>query len=163
MAPPYLNGSTATQNPSSARAAPESGRRHCSRRSCFVRNLQPGLAQPVEQVLGEFRVEPLAEVLPRHRAEVRHQRLEFAQRRARALLFAELPIDGSQVHVRVVVAGHVDLQGGRQCAGIVAPAVGVAKGEIVIPARMMGVELNRAIHDAQAVFPVAGVGNHLSE
>ena len=81
----------------------------------------------------------------------------------RALLFAELPIDSSQIHVRPMVGGHVDLQGACQCAAIVTPAVGIAKGDIVIPARMMRVELHRSFHYAQAVFPVTGISDHVSE
>src|SRR5687767_3399151 len=114
-------------------------------------------------MLSEFSVKPLAEFLPRRRAEVRHQREQFPQRRACALLFAELPVDSSQIHVRPMVGGHVDLQGACQCAAIVTPAIGIAKGDIVIPARMMWVELHRSFHYAQAVFPVTGISDHVSE
>ena len=72
-------------------------------------------------MLSEFGVKPLAEFLSRDRSEVRQQRLQFPQRRPRALLFAELPIGSSQLHVRPMVGGHVDLQGTCQCAAIVTP------------------------------------------
>src|SRR4030095_136799 len=114
-------------------------------------------------MLSEFRVKPLAKFLSRNRAEVRHQRVQFPQGRGRALLFAELPIDSSQVHVRPTVGGHVDLQSDCQCAVIVMLAVGVAEGYIVVPARMMWVELHRSFHYAQAVFPVTGISDHVSE
>src|SRR5438874_1633212 len=114
-------------------------------------------------MLSEFSVKPLAHFLAHHRAEVRQQRVHFPPGRACALLLAELPIDSSQVHVRPMVGGHVDLQGACQCAAIVTPAVGIAKGDVVIPARMMWVELHRSFHDAEAVFPVTGISDHVPE
>ena len=89
--------------------------------------------------------------------------MQLPQRRARALLFAQLPIGSSQIRVRPMVAGHVDLQDDCQCAAIVTPAIGIVKGEIVIPARMMWVELLRSFHEVQAVLPVTGTGDHRSE
>src|SRR5215471_21107229 len=62
-----------------------------------------------------------------------------------------------------MVGGHVDLQGACQCAAIVTPAVSIAKGDIVIPARMMWVELHRSFHHAHAVFPVTSISDHISE
>src|SRR5258705_11573240 len=114
-------------------------------------------------MLSEFSVKPLAKFLSRNRAEVRHQLVQFPQSRGRALLFAELPVDSSKVHVRPMVGGHVDLQGACQCAVIVMLAVGVAEGNIVIPARMMWVELHRSFHYLQAAFPVTGISDHVSE
>src|SRR5438105_2611690 len=62
-----------------------------------------------------------------------------------------------------MVGRHVDLQGTCECAAIVTSAVGIAKGDVVIPAGMMRVELHRSFHDAQAVFPVTGISDHVSE
>src|SRR5437764_11991690 len=42
-------------------------------------------------------------------------------------------------------------------------SIGIAKGDVMIPTRMMWVELHRSFENAQAVFPVAGVSNHVSE
>src|SRR5215472_13921103 len=102
-------------------------------------NFQTGFAQPLKQMLNEFSVIPLTVFLSRYRAEVRHDRMQFPQRRTCTLLFAKLAIDSSQRGVRPIVARHVDLQSACQCVAIVTPAVGIVNGEIMIPARMMWV------------------------
>src|SRR6185436_8412010 len=62
-----------------------------------------------------------------------------------------------------MVGGHVDLQGACQCAAIVTLAVGIAKGNVMIPTGMMGVELHRTLKYAKAFFPLADISDHVPE
>src|SRR5262245_47972126 len=97
-------------------------------------------------MLGVFGIEPPAELLSRQRAEVRRQRMQFPQRRARAFLLAELPIHSGQRRVCETITGHVELQGYCQRAAIVPTVVRIVEGGKMIPAGMMRVELRGPLY-----------------
>ena len=137
-------------------------RRAGGRRFRIAGNIQARLAEAIQKMLDQFRIQPLRQLSARPGGTVRTAGDQFVQRFRSRLTLAQLPIGGGAGDRRPEVARHLDAERGVHRGAIVALAIGIENGGEPIPAGKVRMQPHGGIGHRAASLPEAGTSQQNS-
>ncbi len=156
VTPVDVNGSTATQKPSSAWVAPEPGRRLQRWRGHPACDVEACLAQSLDQLFDQVGRVPLRELVTGDLREVGLERQDVSHALCRRLALSELAVHGCEQCPREELPWHVALEHEGARRHIVGLPIGVEEGNGPIPRWVMRVQMPCLLRQLAAPLPVAG-------